>query len=153
MKAILMPGRAQGGCANIGFLLIKPGYGGTEVAVATTDAINTVLSSMKIELGSGTTAPTANDLDLEFNITNQLTRISSTDTNATSRDDRTWAKNIISSYSSTFKNNTVNPITVNEIGLKTQLDGYNTFLLAREVLDEPKVIEPGKSCTFTITIG
>lgn len=68
----------------------------------------------------------------------------------------TWANNYIGAFSSIYKNNTSEPITVNEIGVRfydTYRDGFVHYYLTRDVFEEPVVIHPGESHTFSVTIG
>ena len=48
----------------------------------------------------------------------------------------------------TIQNTSDSPIIINETGLF----GWN-IMIAREVLDEPVILEPGKKHTFTMNIG
>lgn len=44
------------------------------------------------------------------------------------------------------------PITIKEIGWVVTISNDNTFLLAREVLEEPITIEPGKSVAINVNL-
>lgn len=101
-------------------------------------------------VGSGTAQPTPNDFCL-VNQINTLTKVSETYNWGQSYD-----SNYMGNFIATFKNNTENPITVNELAItfyNTYTYDQNTFIICREVLDSPVVIQPQKSYSFSIMIG
>lgn len=107
-------------------------------------------SGMYIDVGFGTTAETVDDYKLadsnSLNNNSLLTYLSTT------------VSMLFPDYSVTsiYRNDTVNPITVTEIGLCTKGNSANNSvincLLTRVVLDTPVVIQPGEIKSFTITL-
>lgn len=99
--------------------------------------------------GSGTTPVTTDD----YSITDVqgLTRITNSASYGNTYDD-----DFIAAFSTTYKNSTNADITVNEFGAlyyDTYRDGFQHYYITRDVLEEPKVIHPGESYTFTAVIG
>ena len=115
-----------------------------------------VCAFWKLDVGSGTAEPTANDYNmLETSLSGVLTRV---DGSAAHND--SVNNNYMASWSATYKNNTDQPITVTEIGVwyyntyQDWTDGHpQIILVAHELLEEPKVIQPGESYAFSITVG
>ena len=99
-------------------------------------------------VGSGTAQPTVDDYCLESQI-NSLTQLCISKSNGSSYD-----SNYIITAQATFKNNTEQNITVNEVGFFLSGNGewIYSVLIAREVLDAPVVIRPQQTYTFSITI-
>lgn len=53
-----------------------------------------------------------------------------------------------------LRNKTTKPVTIREIGLYVKGDVNNTtFMIAREVLDEPVTMQPGEKHSFTLSLG
>ena len=53
-----------------------------------------------------------------------------------------------------LKNKSTRPMTIKEIGLYVKGDVTNTtFMIAREVIDEPVTMLPGEKHSFTMSIG
>jgi hypothetical protein len=115
-----------------------------------------------IDVGNGTTAPTVDDYCMESENTT-LTYISDSRDVPIKTD---YEKDYIYSCTTTYKNNTSNPITITELGLYRTSSGntasvpieesapISTFgvLIAREVID-PVIINPNETKTFTMVIG
>lgn len=116
----------------------------------------------RIYVGNGTTEPTANDYALESRDT-LLSLISTS-----YRFGKTYDENYMLSCTTTWKNNTSNPITITELayidlfsnsdmGINTDI--YNianaslgSVMLAREIIS-PVVIQPNETYAFTMVIG
>lgn len=104
-----------------------------------------------IVLGSGTTAPTADDYRLESPITTNL----SCDSVSVSRN------TTIKTYTATFSNSGTSDITVTEIGYVSRIiytysnweHIYDNFLMDRTVLDTPITIPAGESRTVTYELS
>lgn len=103
--------------------------------------------AMTLKVGSGTSEPTIDDINLD-NMIQDLSVLTSAHTAGNTPN---YDQNYIYNMSITYKNSTNNPITVSEIGWMTSYDG-NTYLLARNVID-PVTIEPEKTYTFSLQIG
>ena len=120
-------------------------------------------SSGMIILGSGDTPPTKDDYKLDswipttdLRIENYNIRLPISDKNET-----TMPPDCIGTFLSTFRNVTLENITVKEIGLLIPYAGYwpnngpmviNKILLVRDVLESPVIIKPGELYTFSLTI-
>lgn len=105
--------------------------------------INIANSSPQIQLGTGTTPPKKTDYVLEAPIDAALY-------DATFTYQRTQDFSNESSYSQFFTsitNKSSEQLTVNECALCVSTSG-NTFMIAREVFDTPKVFEPGETKSF-----
>lgn len=115
-----------------------------------------------IDVGNGTTAPTFDDYHMESENTT-LTYVSESRDTPT-RDD--YEKDYIYSCTTTYKNNTSNPITITELGLyrtsagnaasvpveeSTPISEFG-ILIAHEIID-PVIINPNETKTFTMVIG
>lgn len=103
----------------------------------------------EVRVGSGTTEPTMDDVDLEAYVSS-LTKISNTEKYPSDYD-----ANYIASYTTSFKNNTDVDVTISEIGVfyAYQYSGVsNICMVAREVIS-PVTIAPQKTYTFSMTIG
>lgn len=106
-----------------------------------------------ILLGTGTTAPTADDYCLESQITENL----SCDSVSVSRTTTT------KTYTATFSNSGTSDMTVTEIGYALRMCyyirsssntyTYDNFLMDRTVLDTPVTIPAGESRTVTYTLS
>lgn len=97
-------------------------------------------------IGAGATPPTIDDYKLESLISN-YTVLAQTHT--------TFSEYSASAFiiTRTIQNpNTTEPLTIKEVGL---FGGNNTqlYMIAREVLDEPIILQPGEKHAFTMTIG
>lgn len=95
-------------------------------------------------LGTGTTPPTIDDYKLASFV--KLTVVNS---------DQTYysRKGSILTYTRTFRNDLSEAVTITELGM--YIGGPNTnkpYLIAREVLAEPVVIQSGESKAFTFTL-
>lgn len=104
-----------------------------------------------IHVGSNNTAPTTSDYSITTVSGLTLVNNSASYNNGTS-----WGADYLASFSSTYKNNTNQDIEVNEYGVcyyDTYRDGFWHYYFTRDVLDEPKVIHPGESYTFSVTMG
>ena len=102
--------------------------------------------SPAILLGSGTTPATVEDYYLETLITT-LTHIRSTK----SRNNNTLT------FTTTWQNNTGAAITINEFGVhmvnkRTTTKDTTSIMYTRTVSEEPVVMQPGDSRTFTVSI-
>lgn len=103
-------------------------------------------------VGNGNTAPTADDYCLESKIST-LTLVQESKTHQAANATINYGEAITSDVA-VYQNNTSADITVNEIGLFFKDTWYNRyFMIAREVLDSPVIIEPNKSYSFSVTIG
>lgn len=103
------------------------------------------VNSLSVIVGDGTTPAKDTDMMLENEI-KDLTGITAT-TSAVST-------SVVKTVSVTFKNNTADIRTINEVGLIIQRNGYQpkAALLGRVVLDTPVVMSPGDIYTFTYCI-
>lgn len=111
--------------------------------------IYNAINNINLIVGSGTTAATINDYSLESQVSSLTATSSSNSGNRTPNYDDGY----ILSCSRTFKNNTANDVTINELGLVTYLQNIGNFLIAREVLPAPVTIAPNASYTFSIVIS
>lgn len=124
-------------------------------ALSTLDTIPTNSQNSRgyILLGTGTTAPTADDYRLESQITTNL----SCDSVSVSRN------TTVKTYTATFSNSGTSDMTVTEIGyalrmcyyIRSTSDTYtyDNFLMDRTVLDTPVTIPAGESRTITYTLS
>lgn len=94
-------------------------------------------------LGTGTTPPTIDDYRLASFV--GLTVVSSNHTYYAK-------KGRILIYTRTFVNSTSEAITITELGMYIGGVDNMPFLIAREVLSEPVVIQPEESKAFTFTL-
>lgn len=102
-------------------------------------------------LGTGTTAPTADDYRLESPITTNL----SCDSVSVSR------TSLIKTYTATFTNSGSSDITVTEVGFMIYIfynysnttENSDHFLMDRTVLDTPITIPAGESRTVTYELS
>lgn len=110
-----------------------------------------MVARMNLVVGSGTTAPTSADYVMESEISS-LTVVSSS--NSGNRSPISYAQDYIHSCSKTYKNSTANPITVSEVGIYiSNVNNIGTFLIAREVLETPVTIAPGKTYSFSMVVA
>lgn len=113
--------------------------------------------SLYVALGTGTTAPAADDYNLESDITNLLSNIQYTRT-VEELDDFTLVVTLnIIGY-----NNTQNDILVREYGIIKHVpqvninnpsfySNYKNVLFSRDVLTQPITLEAGKGFALTVT--
>jgi hypothetical protein len=102
-------------------------------------------------LGTGTTAPTADDYRLESPITTNL----SCDSVSVSR------TSLIKTYTATFTNSGSSDITVTEVGFMIYIfynyssttENSDHFLMDRTVLETPITIPAGESRTVTYELS
>lgn len=94
-------------------------------------------SQYKIAIGSGTTSPKKTDYKLENQITAAPASIDMTGGMATA--------------SITYKNTSSSDKTVTEVGLLTH-DTSHTWMLARELLENPITVRAGETKSFSITL-
>ena len=104
----------------------------------------TYSANFYLNVGSGSTTPTASDVCLDSIITD-LTFISGSAS--------TGSGTVVKHIDATYKNNTESAITVREFDVgyqykNSQLTNSYSLIFAREVLDTPVVIMPGKAYTF-----
>lgn len=106
---------------------------------------------MHFAVGDGDTPPTSEDYALDNDITSSFSNvtISSVSTTATS-------ENTTITYIITGTNSTSDTLTIREIGYVKDIyysQSFNTVpvLMAREVLDEPIVVEPNQTFTINFT--
>ena len=100
---------------------------------------------MRIVVGTGDTEPTVNDYHLENDVTASLTLVNGTFGNRASRGD-------FPSTIATFKNDTVNAITIKEVGLEFTFrysSSYHAMVLVSRKVITPITINPGETYTFT----
>ena len=114
------------------------------------DRLNTDYSSGSygsyLLIGAGATPPTIDDYKLESLISNYKV-LAQTHT--------TFSKYSASAFiiTRTIQNpNTTEPLTIKEVGLFGG-DSTQLYMIAREVLDEPVILQPGEKHAFTMTIG
>ena len=116
-----------------------------------------------IILGSGDTPPTKDDYKLDSWIPTTDLRIESYNIRLpiSDKNETTMPPDCIGTFLSTFRNVTLENITVKEIGLLIPYAGYwpsgapmiiNKILLVRDVLESPVIIKPGELYTFSLTI-
>lgn len=97
-------------------------------------------------LGSGSTPPTIDDYKLEELVSN-YTAITQTHT--------TFAEYGATAFviTRTIQNPSLaEPLTIKEVGLFGGT-GQQLYMIAREILDEPIILQPGKKHAFTMTIA
>lgn len=111
---------------------------------------NTANGYLHVKVGTGTTAPTADDYELE-SVNSDIT-VSSASTAPTDSSSRI--------YTVTLNNPTDNDINITEIGLYGRLSdyygialAYGEYLLDRTVLSTPVTIPAGQSKAITYEIG
>lgn len=101
-------------------------------------------------LGSGDTPPTEADYTLAIPITSGLS-VSSSSGGTTTKDDQ-----IVRRYTFAVYNTSEETITVREIGACSKMaygsKKYYLTLIERTVLDEPVVLAPGESASFTYKV-
>jgi len=122
-------------------------YNYTTTGIPTYDGSD---SGIALLLGSGATAPSSADYNMEEIITDYT--VSSQSAYAPARN-KTY-DDVLVSVTRVAKNETPKDFTVSELGCFvciTQLT--NSILIAREVLDTPITIASGESYSFTMTIG
>ena len=111
--------------------------------------------SLELVFGSGDTEPTVQDIKLENEITvPYLVTISKDSENLHNLTGKTASNSFpILHATKVIKNNSLEDnITINEIGMIAK-DGYGfSYLLIREVLDSPYILEPQDTATFTLTL-
>ena len=106
------------------------------------------MDAFKVICGTGSTAPTVNDIALVDMLTKDtLTEISS---DATQKP-RSYVDNFIASYTTTWQNNTGADIVIRELGVIFAAAGRD-YLIARQLI-EPTTLRAGKTYTLTMTIG
>lgn len=97
-------------------------------------------------LGSGSTSPTIDDYKLEELVSN-YTVLAQTHT--------TFVEYSASAFiiTRTIQNPSLaEPLTIKEVGLFGGT-GQKLYMIAREVLDEPVILQPGEKHAFTMTIA
>ena len=108
-------------------------------------------SACVLALGSGTKEATTKDYAMEELITDGIEVISQTSAIYTTRLDSSYG-----TVTRQVKNISGEAITIREIGLMACGGAYDwdasTCLIAREVLPEPFVLEPGKKHSFTLNL-
>lgn len=120
-------------------------------------------SNGMIILGSGDTPPTKDDYKLDSWIPTTDLRIENygIDLPISDKNENTTPPDRIGTFLNTFRNVTLENITVKEIGLLIPYAGYwpngapmviNKILLVRDVLENPVTIKPGELYTFSLTI-
>ena len=106
---------------------------------------------LRILLGSGTTAPTVDDYDLD-NYISTLSVISNSYNNI----QPSYNDNLIASAGTIVRNNTNQDITITEVGLcstHNSSDPDMYILYAREVLETAVVLHPGDTYSFAMQLG
>lgn len=114
------------------------------------DKLNTDYSNASrgcyLLIGAGATPPTIDDYKLESLVSN-YTVLAQTHT--------TFSKYSASAFiiTRTIQNpSTTEPLTIKEVGLFGGTSAQ-LYMIAREVLDEPVILQPGEKHAFTMTIG
>lgn len=118
---------------------------GTDKDMLSTDYSNGVAGCYLL-IGAGTTPPTIDDYKLDSLVSN-YTVLAQTHT-------------VFEQYGSsvfiitrTIQNpSSAEPLTIKEVGLFGG-SGRQLYMIAREVLDEPVILQPGEKHSFTMTIG
>lgn len=122
---------------------------GSDVAnsVSTAAQRGNFFGALSMMVGSGTTAPTKDDYNLET-VESGLTVVSSSSTisNAPS-----YTQDYILNYSRTYKNSTASPITISEVALYISYNS-NNFIITRDVFT-PVTLQPDEVYTLSVTIG
>ena len=96
-------------------------------------------------VGAGATPPTIEDYKLE-NLVSNYTVVAQTHTTFSSYNVNAFL------ITRTIQNpSSVEPLTIKEVGLFGG-DG-KLYMIAREVLDDPVILQPGEKHTFTMTIS
>lgn len=138
--------------SSIPVKLKKGPQGGPEMDWLDRNRLAECYAAMDFAVGSGTTAPTADDAGLENEIST-LTRISFIHSAGSGI---VYDNDCVFSAAAIYKNSTDSDITISEIGIYGQQPSmgstYGPFLFAREVI-EPVTIHPGESYTFSMLIG
>ena len=99
----------------------------------------------KVAVGSNNSALSTSDYMV--NAVSGLTLISSNAAYASSYND-----DYVATFSTTYKNNSSNVVTVEECGVYFKHDAdANRIMLTRDLIH--KELQPGESYTFTVTIG
>lgn len=118
-------------------------------------------TSGMIVLGSGDTPPTKDDYKLDSWIPTVNLRMETASISlpiVSNLDENTTPPDRIGTFLTTFRNVTLDNITVKEIGLITPYACSLTnllvskILLVRDVLENPVIIKPGELYTFSLTI-
>ena len=104
--------------------------------------------------GSGTSAVTLGDYNLESPINNSTENAALTEPISGGLDGiaASFSTNNNISYTVTFKNNLAESVTINEIGLFTRYYGGICMMLYREVLPNSITLASGDTTTITISI-
>lgn len=97
-------------------------------------------------VGAGATPPTIEDYKLE-NLVSNYTVVAQTHTTFSGYNANAFL------ITRTIQNSSsAEPLTIKEVGLFGG-DGGQLYMIAREVLDEPVILQPGEKHSFTMTIG
>lgn len=119
-----------------------------------------ITTQTTLVVGSGTTPVTDDDYKLDVPITT-LTAVSATTSCKTNNTGSILSPTTFV-VSTTYRNDTEAPVTVNEIGIMIPVgylgssissnpNGLSSCLIYREVLETPVTIEPNQLRTFTVT--
>lgn len=125
-----------------------------DITGTTTSVSSSYTGYGKITLGSGDTAPTIDDYEMD-SVLNNLTLITEVTKGygKESGESEDYGDPIVTN-TATYRNDTNANIEVKEIGLIFNDTWYNRwFLIYREVLDTPVVIEPNHTKAFSVTIS
>lgn len=116
---------------------------------------NTLTQNLQIIVGSGTATPTAADYCLENEITDAALKVTFNGSrNKQSCNCSYDSAPLLLQANTTFYNSSMtNTITINEVGLITKDGTGASYLLYREVLEEPIPIGPDSSETLSIIIN
>ena len=98
-------------------------------------------------IGAGATPPTIDDYKLESLISN-YTVLAQTHTTFSEK----YSASAFIITRTIQNSNTTEPLTIKEVGLFGG-SGTQLYMIAREVLDEPVILQPGEKHAFTMTIG
>ena len=97
-------------------------------------------------VGAGATPPTIEDYKLE-NLVSNYTVVAQTHTTFSGYNANAFI------ITRTIQNSSsAEPLTIKEVGLFGG-DGQQLYMIAREVLDEPVILQPGEKHAFTMTIA
>ena len=103
----------------------------------------------RLVVGTGTTAATAADVDLEEDVTSSFSNLARSCTTAAD------GESLKTNYEISGVNSTEAPITISEIGIETLVknpSNVNVYILtARKVFSEPMTVGAGASFSLTVT--
>lgn len=136
----------RAGNGNNGDYTVSNG-GTTTLAILMNVPLGAQNSGSWIDIGTGDTAPTFNDVALAGPLSSgSVTRISEACAAGEAYTHTLWT------LTNVYRNDTASPITIKELGWRGS-GSFGGILLTRKVLDTPITINPGASFSFNITIA